>query len=1265
MLSLGLFMFICFSACKKAGAPTAASNGKDIEVSGTVKEEDPTEFTQADESVQIGGVNVVASDGYSVTAFALSENGSERLIFSGVFATRDFSFKTSVPKKYLRLKIVRLRDNGLFGAVLPPPTSSTVAKLLIDRTTSIAAKMSEIILEKARAGDQTAVSALASQAISIADVLMVAQSVRRAVDQQLVENVAVGSIDLSLLAVNLVQKSKEKFDALAAEGVVAADAAKKISQSTYNTVFGERGASTPAGVSAYRANPELGASAAAVKEVAYEAIKAAAVETINTVNAAFRTEADAYRTVSTIDDAVAAQQQVQTTYAQVYRRCTVEAPNNCISSTYTPPPPPSTTLPPAPPPVVPNPDSTSPTAGAFGASTGVSITGFTLNWAAGTDGVTAQGSLQYYLCSGASVAAIDTVAECEGVSATKEMDWTTNVLTRIISGKSAGTTYYFNVIVRDAAGNKSVYSGISQATNSDTTPPTAGSFGASTGVSITGFTLNWTAGADVVTTQSILQYYLCSGASVAAIDTVAECEGVSATKEMDWTTNVLTRIISGKSAGTTYYFNVIVRDAAGNKSVYSGISQATNSDTTPPTAGSFGASTGVSSTGFTLNWTAGTDGVTAQGSLQYYLCSGASAAAIDTVAECESGGVTKEMDWTTNVLTKVITGKSASTTYYYNLMVRDTAGNKTIYAGKSETTLASGGGGITYTFFIPYTYGFEQRVMKYAVGSVDALSMGVISTSSNLVTIDEKKPELLSISMAANGTPYVVYFAQNASATNKKIALRTVNPSDLTFGTAETVDSGVDYVPVSADIALNGASPVVAYSVATRTGSGSNTIFAYPAGGTTSSLASTTSQVNPSRDVLLRFNSAGDKEVAHRYWYYESSPVSDSRFVARLWTENSFSFLGATGANSASLRDCGAAVSVAAMGFMPVSRADDSAFATQCSGSDQINTSNNFNRYSPMYPWSGARSYEGAIAVDGAGSTSYPIALTETLGSTGVDAYWGSQNQLRYCLGSMLTSACANGPGDVWVGESTVQIRHVVVATTPDGTNFLFFTTFDSVNGNYAIQVVKKTGAATWSTPYTLMTDTTEKSLGRRIGVQGVADNSNWATKHTMFLTSGLHNGNMEDLPYTTPDTLCQGYALTSRLPRALSSKAVIATSTETMSQHVGALIGDVYNNAATPSLIKSQADFFTTSSDPGAVSLYDQDKNVISIGKSIWAGGTANALSPFQCANWTNDTDSETGAYLELGSGAASGKWLNPSIQSSSMCDAMAVGYRLACITK
>ena len=53
-----------------------------MDVSGTVQDEDPTEFTQADESVQIGGVNVVASDGYTVSAFALGANGSETLIFS-------------------------------------------------------------------------------------------------------------------------------------------------------------------------------------------------------------------------------------------------------------------------------------------------------------------------------------------------------------------------------------------------------------------------------------------------------------------------------------------------------------------------------------------------------------------------------------------------------------------------------------------------------------------------------------------------------------------------------------------------------------------------------------------------------------------------------------------------------------------------------------------------------------------------------------------------------------------------------------------------------------------------------------------------------------------------------------------------------------------------------------------------------------------------------------------------------------------------------
>ena len=153
---------------------------------------------------------------------------------------------------------------------------------------------------------------------------------------------------------------------------------------------------------------------------------------------------------------------------------------------------------------------------------------------------------------------------------------------------------------------------------------------------------------------------------------------------MAYTANTLTLSIIGKSPSTTYYYNVVVRDEAGNKSLYNGISQATASDSTVPTAGTFSASSGVSTTAFTLNWSAASDNVTSVANLEYLVCSGADAASIDTVAECE--GATEEMAYTANTLTLSIIGKSPSTTYYYNVVVRDAAGNKSIYDGKTQAT---------------------------------------------------------------------------------------------------------------------------------------------------------------------------------------------------------------------------------------------------------------------------------------------------------------------------------------------------------------------------------------------------------------------------------------------------------------------------------------------------------------------------------------------------------------------------------------------------
>jgi hypothetical protein len=121
------------------------------------------------------------------------------------------------------------------------------------------------------------------------------------------------------------------------------------------------------------------------------------------------------------------------------------------------------------------------------------------------------------------------------------------------------------------------------------------------------------------------------------------------------------------------------RDAAGNWSASGSFA------ITIDAVGNFSASTDVTATTLKLNWSAASDNVTSQAALEYFVCSGASAAAIDTVAECESA--TQEMAYTANTLTLALTGKSPATTYYFNVVVRDGLGNKAVYPGKAQSTL--------------------------------------------------------------------------------------------------------------------------------------------------------------------------------------------------------------------------------------------------------------------------------------------------------------------------------------------------------------------------------------------------------------------------------------------------------------------------------------------------------------------------------------------------------------------------------------------------
>ena len=348
LICLGLCLPV---SCKKSGSSTKGPSSPagetttegdtEIEVSGTIKDEVATEFVESSDSVDISGVNLLASTSHVVTAFSLDAGGNKRQIFSQKFASRFFYFKAKVQsKQYLQLQVVRQSDGGEFGALLPPPTADKAAVMSVDRTTTIASKIFDIISDRAKSGKQESVEAIQSRSVSVADVLMVAQSVRRAVDQQAAENSSSGSINLSVLADNIVEKSNAKLEALAAEGQSKDQVADKISDKTYDSVYGALAETAPAGVLAYRTNNELGNSSAATKDVAYEAIKAARSPAFNVVNAAFRVEADAYRSASSIEAATAAESQVAASYQTIYQQC-VTGSSSCVSSSYTQPPPPS------------------------------------------------------------------------------------------------------------------------------------------------------------------------------------------------------------------------------------------------------------------------------------------------------------------------------------------------------------------------------------------------------------------------------------------------------------------------------------------------------------------------------------------------------------------------------------------------------------------------------------------------------------------------------------------------------------------------------------------------------------------------------------------------------------------------------------------------------------------------------------------------------------------------------------------------------------
>jgi hypothetical protein len=328
-------------------------------------------------------------------------------------------------------------------------------------------------------------------------------------------------------------------------------------------------------------------------------------------------------------------------------------------------------------------DVTAPVPGAFSAATAVTTTSLDLNWTAATDDVSLPADLTYFVYQ-SDIDNLNSLSDCETYG-TLLNSVTGGATSLSVSTLLAGTTYYFNIVVMDEAGNKALYTAISQVTASDVTPPTPGTFSPATAVTTTSLTLNWSAASDLVSAATALKYYIYQSGSN-NLASVSDCSTNGALLNSGGTANIITFDVSGLTAGTTYYFNIVVEDEAGNPAAYTAISQAT-ADNTPPTPGTFSTVTAVTTTSLTLNWSAASDLVSAPAALKYYIYQSGSNN-LASVSDCSTNGILLNSGGTANIITFDVSGLMAGTTYYFNIVVEDEAGNSAAYTAISQATAA-------------------------------------------------------------------------------------------------------------------------------------------------------------------------------------------------------------------------------------------------------------------------------------------------------------------------------------------------------------------------------------------------------------------------------------------------------------------------------------------------------------------------------------------------------------------------------------------------
>ncbi len=356
---------------------------------------------------------------------------------------------------------------------------------------------------------------------------------------------------------------------------------------------------------------------------------------------------------------------------------------------------------------------------------GVSNTQVTLTWEEATDNITASEDIVYEVYQAQSAALIPygnpTYVTSPGV-------------TRFtVFGLTPGTTYWFAVRARDAAGNLDANTLVKEATTlsgDDVTPPVFSGLVVATAVSGSQIDLFWGAATDDVTPQNELVYDVfrstSSGGHTFGSPAYTTLPGVAQFS------------VTGLTPSTTYYFVVRARDAAGNSdanTVERSATTLTLSDTTPPVFAGLGSATAVSDTQIQLNWEAASDNETAPNDIVYHIYRSSISGSYNfgSPVHTTSPGATSF----------TVGGLSPSSTHYFVVRAQDAAGNRDTNTVERSATTLSG----------------PDTVPPNFTGVLTAVAQGSFSVKLTWnAAVDNVTP--------ASGIVYDVYHATSSGAQN-------------------------------------------------------------------------------------------------------------------------------------------------------------------------------------------------------------------------------------------------------------------------------------------------------------------------------------------------------------------------------------------------------------------------------------------------------------------------------------------------------------------